>query len=106
MKTNQTVKTYSIISLLLYCTTALAWKGHGEIKVMTQNQYLDAGLTPLLTANSAQFNDVLVGSLQKIAANRFRDRVQRLTAKIAKEVPILVALHYWLMRLGRLFDNH
>jgi endonuclease/exonuclease/phosphatase family metal-dependent hydrolase len=89
---NQSVKVYSIAVLLLYCTTATAWKDHGEIKVMTQNQYLGADLAPLLTANSGQFNNVLVAILQKVAASRFHDRVQRLAAQIAKEHPDVVAL--------------
>jgi hypothetical protein len=89
---NQTVKAYSIVVLLLYCTTATAWKDHGEIKVMSQNQYLGADLAPLLTANSDQFNDVLVEILKKVAASRFHDRAQRQAARIAKEGPHVVAL--------------
>ena len=93
MSINRTASAYTIIAaLLFYCATALAWGDHNEIKVMSQNQYLGADLAPLLTANSDQFNDVLVTILKKVAASRFHDRAQRQAAQIAKERPHVVAL--------------
>lgn len=88
-----TIKAFIISVLLMISTTALAWKGDGEIKVMTQNQFLGADLVPLLAApNTDAFNTALISVLTKIADNRFRDRVQRQAAQIAKEQPHIVAL--------------
>lgn len=94
MGVNREVKTYFIAALVFYCGTSWAWswKGHDEIKVMSQNQYLGADLAPLLAANPDQFNDVLVETLKKVAASRFHDRAQRQAAQIAKESPHVVAL--------------
>lgn len=94
MGINREVKAYFIAALVFYCgaSWAWSWKGHDEIKVMSQNQYLGADLAPLLTANPGQFNDVLVETLKKVAASRFHDRAQRQAAQIAKENPHVVAL--------------
>jgi len=64
-----------------------------DIKVMTQNQYLGADLTPLLTAPTrAAFNEAAVAALQQVAANRPADRVKVLAAEILWEMPALVGL--------------
>jgi hypothetical protein len=100
MNVNRTIKALTMTVLLLFCTTALAWEGRNEIKVMTQNQYLGADLTPLLvTKDPTKFNEALILILQKVAANRFHDRAQRLAAQIAKERPHVVALQE-VWRLG------
>jgi endonuclease/exonuclease/phosphatase family metal-dependent hydrolase len=92
MNTIRILQALIISSLLLFCSAASAWDDGGEIKVMTQNQYPGADLTPLLTATPAEFNGVLVSVLEKIAASRFHDRAQRQAAQIAKERPHVVAL--------------
>jgi hypothetical protein len=64
-----------------------------EIKVLTQNQYLGAELTPLLAAqNFEQYNAALVQIAQQVAANRFVERVQRQAKEIAERAPDVVAL--------------
>ena len=93
MGIKHTIKACTIAVSLMVSTTASAWKNDGEIKVMTQNQYLGADLVPLLAAPDPEaFNAALISVLTKIADNRFRDRVQRQTAHIAKEHPHIVAL--------------
>jgi len=81
----------------LVCSLALlaASPAHAndEIKVLTQNRYLGAELTPLLAAQSpADFNAALVQIAQQIAANRFVERVQRQAKEIADRAPDVVAL--------------
>ncbi len=64
-----------------------------DIKVMTQNQYLGADLTPLFaTNNEAEFNAAAVTVLQQIAASKPAERIQALAAEIAKAGPALVGL--------------
>lgn len=69
-----------------------------EIDVMTQNQYLGADLTPVLTAATADpfdpevFNTAVVMTLQKIAATRPPERTKALAARIAQRNPDVVAL--------------
>jgi hypothetical protein len=64
-----------------------------DIKVMTQNQYLGADLTPLFTAPSqSEFNAAAVVALQQVAANRPAERVKALAAEILWEWPALVGL--------------
>ncbi len=92
MNNRQINKLFFIAILLSFCTAAWATKGNNEIKVITQNQYLGADLAPLLSASQDQFNDVLVDVLQKVAANRFHDRVQRQASQIVREHPHVVAL--------------
>lgn len=67
--------------------------GAADIKVMTQNQYLGADLTPVLAATTPEeFNAAMVDALQTIAANRPAERVKALAANIAKEQPAVVGL--------------
>jgi len=64
-----------------------------DIRVMTQNQYLGADLTPIVTApDAAAFNAAVVTALQRITANRPAERMKALAAEIAKEQPDLVGL--------------
>lgn len=64
-----------------------------RITVMTQNQYLGADLTPLLTAHSpAAFNEALVAALEQVAANDFDARAKALAANIGEREPDLVGL--------------
>jgi endonuclease/exonuclease/phosphatase family metal-dependent hydrolase len=64
-----------------------------SIDVMTQNQYLGADLTPIVTApDAASFNAAVITALQEIAANDFPARAQQLAELIADRVPELVGL--------------
>ncbi|MDX1374624.1 MAG: hypothetical protein R3357_03610 [Burkholderiales bacterium] len=65
----------------------------GEIKVLTQNQYLGADLAPLFGAtDNDAFNAALVGVLQQVAANRFPERALRQAKEIADRRPDILAL--------------
>jgi endonuclease/exonuclease/phosphatase family metal-dependent hydrolase len=67
--------------------------GAATLKVMTQNQYLGADLTPILAASDpTEFNAAVVAALQTVAANIPAQRVKALAAEIAKEQPALVGL--------------
>jgi endonuclease/exonuclease/phosphatase family metal-dependent hydrolase len=101
MNTIRIHQTLIISSLLFFYSVASAtdhrhenhWDDRHTIKVITQNQYPGADLTPLLTASdSTAFNAALVSVLKKIADSRFHDRVQRQAAQIAKDHPHVVAL--------------
>ncbi|MGB3050307.1 MAG: hypothetical protein WBB42_04880 [Polyangiales bacterium] len=75
---------------LLATAPALA---QDKIDVMTQNQYLGADLTPIITApNPAAFNDALISALQQIAANDYPARSKQLAGLIADRLPELVGL--------------
>jgi len=65
-----------------------------RIKVMTQNQYLGADLTPLVTAGGDPnaFNAAMIGVLQAISASNYPERVHRLAQTIADSDADLVAL--------------
>jgi hypothetical protein len=64
-----------------------------DIKVMTQNQYLGADLTPLFTASSAaMFNEEAVQALRQVAANRPAERIKMLALEIGLQWPALVGL--------------
>lgn len=69
-----------------------------EIDVMTQNQYLGADLTPVLSAATADpfnpevFNAAVVMTLQKIAAARPAERAKALAAQIAQRNPDVLGL--------------
>jgi hypothetical protein len=67
--------------------------GAATFKVMTQNQYLGADLTPILAASDAiEFNAAVVKALQTVAANMPEQRAIALADEIAKEGPELVGL--------------
>ncbi len=64
-----------------------------KIKVMTQNQYLGAALTPIVAAaDPVTFNSAVIAALQSIAVNNFPERVQALAKTIADKSPDLVGL--------------
>ena len=64
-----------------------------KIKVMTQNQYLGAALTPIVAAaDPVTFNSAVIAALQSIAVNNFPERVQALAETIADKSPDLVGL--------------
>ena len=68
-----------------------------EIRVMTQNQYLGADLTPVLLADPETFNDAAVEALRQIAANKPTERIMAQAKEILKGSPALVGLQevYW-----------
>jgi hypothetical protein len=75
---------------LLASAPALA---EDSIDVMTQNQYLGADLTPIITApDGPSFNLAVIAALQEIAANDFPARAQQLAELIADREPELVGL--------------
>jgi endonuclease/exonuclease/phosphatase family metal-dependent hydrolase len=67
--------------------------GVSTVRVMTQNQYLGADLTPIVAAgNFDEFNDAVITALGEVAANNYPERVQSLAATIAGRSPHLVGL--------------
>jgi endonuclease/exonuclease/phosphatase family metal-dependent hydrolase len=67
--------------------------GISKVRVMTQNQYLGADLTPIVAAETpAEFNDAVITALSEVAANNYPERVQSLAATIAGRSPHLVGL--------------
>ena len=65
-----------------------------KIKVMTQNQYLGADLSPLIAAGDdlALFNQALVDVLEAIGASNYPERVESLARTIAKGGSDLIGL--------------
>lgn len=67
--------------------------GISKVRVMTQNQYLGADLTPIVAAEeAAEFNAAVITALSQVAANNYPERVQSLAATIAERSPHLVGL--------------
>ncbi len=85
----------AVATAFLFATPDLAL-AHGDdakIKVVTQNQYLGASLTPIVAATDpAEFNAAVIVALLSIAANDFPERVQALAETIADKKPDLVGL--------------
>lgn len=87
-----------ILVLASVCITLVSAPSFGkpdkaDIKVMTQNQYLGASLTPIIAADSEQaYAFAIVEALQTIAANNFPERSWALAESIADRQPHLVAL--------------
>lgn len=85
----------ALLRVLCGCAllSATAANAADEIKVLTQNQYLGAGLGPLFAArNDVEFNQALVGVLRQVAANRFPERALQQAQEIASRKPEIVAL--------------
>jgi endonuclease/exonuclease/phosphatase family metal-dependent hydrolase len=84
----------ALVGLLFFgvlSTAAVAERD--RIKVMTQNQYLGADLTPLVTAQSPdEFFAAADVALQQIASNNFPLRVQRFAKQVALTKPDLIGL--------------
>jgi hypothetical protein len=62
-----------------------------DLKIMTQNQYLGADLSPLF-APDVDFNTAALAVLHQVATNRPAQRIQVLAAEIAAAGPSLVGL--------------
>jgi endonuclease/exonuclease/phosphatase family metal-dependent hydrolase len=77
---------------LLAANGALA-KPKADIKVMTQNQYLGADLTPIIEAGSpGAFNAAIITALVDIGNNNLPARAEALAESISDKQPHLVAL--------------
>jgi hypothetical protein len=82
-----------LVFLLFLVNPAVAGNIVPSVKVMTQNEYLGADLTPLFTApDAAAFNAALVAAMQTVVANNPAKRMQALANDIRKAQPALVGL--------------
>jgi len=80
-------------TLALALLTSAPALAQDKIDVMTQNQYLGADLTPIITApDPGAFNAALISALQGIAANDYPARSKQLAELIANRLPELVGL--------------
>ncbi|MDO9167571.1 MAG: hypothetical protein Q7U18_00525 [Methylobacter sp.] len=77
------------LCFLFYAHLALALD---EIEVVTLNQYLGADLAPVLAASPEEFNEALVGVLQKVSASDFKARALEQARMIAKRSPEIIGL--------------
>ncbi len=78
-----------LVSLFILCQSAFAT----DIEVMTQNQYLGADLTPVITATTAaEFNVAVINAMKQVAANTTEARIAAQAALIAGRNPDLVGL--------------
>jgi hypothetical protein len=76
-------------SLFLVFQNGLA----ADIEVMTQNQYLGADLTAVITATSQEeFNTAVIDALKQVTSNNTPARIEALAKLIAKRKPDLVGL--------------
>jgi len=87
-------KTLSAIAVLaLVASNGALAKPKADIKVMTQNQYLGADLSPIIEAGSpAAFNAAVINALLAIGNNNIQERAAALAESIRDKSPHLVAL--------------
>lgn len=86
-------QTLALSILFVISHTVWAVGNDNMIKVMSYNLYIGADLKPILESPTRNdFNDELVAALQGMAANKFKDRVQRQAAIIVRERPDVIAL--------------
>jgi hypothetical protein len=80
-------------TLLLAGSGKPAKSGKPDIIVITQNQYLGADLTPIITAGSpAEYNQAVLDALYSVAANNIPERAEALALSIADRDAHLVGL--------------
>ena len=80
-------------TLLLAGSGKPARSGKPDIVVITQNQYLGADLTPIITAGTpAEYNQAVLDALYSVAANNIPERAQALAKSIAGRKAHLVGL--------------
>lgn len=80
-------------TLLLAGSGKPARSGKPDIVVITQNQYLGADLTPIITAGTpAEYNQAVLDALYSVAANNIPERAQALAKSIAGRDAHLVGL--------------
>ena len=83
----------TIVIFAIAAANAASAADVSKARVMTQNQYLGADLTPIIAAGSpAEFNDAVITALGEVAANNYPERVQALAETIARRSPHLVGL--------------
>lgn len=87
------MKNYSMLSLTLFAFALSTTAAAGEIKVMTQNQYLGTDLTPVITAPPEQINDRVIEALENVAASLPAERLEKLAAIILKRGAHAVVLN-------------
>ena len=87
-------KTLSVVAALaLLATNGAVARPKADIKVMTQNQYLGADLTPIIEADpGAAFNAAVITALIEIGNNNIPARAEALAESIRGKKPHLVAL--------------
>ena len=87
------ILTKVLLFAMLTMAATGAQAGDGYIKVMTQNQYLGADLTPIVGApDEVSFNAAVIEALQQIAANKLQERAEKLAWSISSRRPDLVGL--------------
>lgn len=93
-KTRICASILATIAVIAITTAPAAVAGDpAKIRVMTQNQYLGADLSPIVAAgNPAEFNAAVIAAISDVAANNYSERVQSLAATIAERSPHLVGL--------------
>ena len=93
-KTRICASILATIAVIAITTAPAAIAGDpAKIRVMTQNQYLGADLSPIVAAgNQAEFNAAVIAAIGDVAANNYSERVQSLAATIAERSPHLVGL--------------
>lgn len=80
-------------TLLLANSGKPAKSGKPDIIVITQNQYLGADLTPIITAESpGEYNEAVLDALYSVAANNIPERAEALAKSIADRDAHLVGL--------------
>ena len=73
-----------VLGVLLTPALLLANPGKPDIVVITQNQYLGADLTPIITAESpGEYNEAVLDALYSITANNIPERAEALALSIA-----------------------
>lgn len=82
-----------LIGALLISIPLLAFAGKPDIVVITQNQYLGADLTPIISAdNPVDYNQAVLDALASVAANNIPERAESLAYSIFDRKAHLVGL--------------
>lgn len=82
-----------VLGALLTPALLLANPGKPDIVVITQNQYLGADLTPIISAEGpGEYNEAVLDALYSITANNFPERAEALALSIADRDAHLVGL--------------
>ena len=107
--------TKTVLAVLAILASVLAWGsapvraddnagnlGRHKVRVLTQNMYIGADLTPIALAKTfPQFQDAITTVTQNIVATKPAERAAAMAAEIAKQRPDFVALHEaWRLTAG------
>src|SRR6516225_5523695 len=107
--------TKTVLAVLAILASVLAWGsapvraddndgdlGRDKVRVLTQNMYIGADLTPIALAKTfPQFQDAITTVTQNIVATKPAERAAAMAAEIAKQRPDFVALHEaWILSVG------